>query len=93
MYSNSATAVTHIEVLRTLVTSPNCPIPALQIAGFSILRILSTPFVQEMANAIKCTLDDIGAKVRESLGMFTGMFHSQSGGLDKLLIGLFSAQR
>lgn len=67
-----ATATIHIEVLRTLITSPKCPLPALQIAGYSILRILSAPFVHDMAKAIECNLDDVGAKVRESLGMPSG---------------------
>ncbi|KAF8315020.1 hypothetical protein DL93DRAFT_2227726 [Clavulina sp. PMI_390] len=52
-----------LEALHKLVTSPNCPAPAVQIAGPSILRLLRLPFIEEssITDVKRLCMEIIGA--------------------------------
>lgn len=63
-----ATAAVHLDALHQLTTSSGCPPPALQIAGFSILRLLATEFVQKIATETQCNLAAIREKVHQAIG-------------------------
>lgn len=62
----------HVEALQKLVTSPKCPLPALQIAAFGILRLVSAPFVQNLAVSAGKDLNEFRVVVCQALGAPNG---------------------